>query len=65
MGENAEWTGATHIEQGGLQLGSEIASVVLSSKQVNIAETERYPGLAAWQVISTTLVCFRLAPLRV
>lgn len=44
VGENAEWTGATHIEQGGLQLGSEIASVVLSSKQVNIAEQGTLSG---------------------
>ncbi|MCQ6311416.1 autotransporter outer membrane beta-barrel domain-containing protein [Citrobacter portucalensis] len=44
VGDNAAWTGSTHIEQGGLQLGSESASVVLSSSQVTIADQGKLSG---------------------
>ena len=44
VGDNAAWTGATNIEQGSLQLGSESASVVLSSTQVKIAEQGTLSG---------------------
>ncbi len=65
VGDNAAWTGATNIEQGGLQLGSESASVVLSSTQVNIAEQGTLSGFGGVAGISTTPVFFRLALLKV
>lgn len=44
VGNNAAWTGITNIEQGGLLLGSKEAPVLLSSSQVNIAESGMLSG---------------------